>query len=271
MSSFPHMKVCTSAQEDQRKQWVGSSPYVGDLTSTGIVVPARHTRSQKSRYLFRLCGFQVQANESALIKSLHQMAYIGVSVRAEESAKEDLWYLERPVVDPLWSFPDGNISWHLRVLGAGDIDRWCRDPHTGPGTPVGSAPRAMSFDSALLNLGGGGGGYTPPNSGLPYGQELCPGLGTWRDMRFPWGSHSGLGDGIPVKGPAIVVMFASVYQTNVEARPNRPPIVDTSGLREEDLFLLAHPGSRYTRVGGRMEVLFSPKPIPEKDQKRLKG
>ena len=244
----------TSAQVDPARTAVGSSPSIGDLTNTGCVIPEYATPNQHERYLFLLCGLHVPGNAIAVIRHLHQLLYIGADVQSENAQDDEQWLVEVPVTDPLWSFPNGNVSWHLTrstvrtpqtrlfpdLFPAGTAGYVTRGDVVGPGL-IARQPAIAA------------GAYRPLNGGSPYGIGLG-GLGTFRDMRFPWNAGHDHYLGLQVRGPALVQFFASVYQTDPDGRPNKPVAIEQAGLRREDVFMFNYPTSKYTRVGGRMEV-----------------
>ena len=246
------MGVVTSAQFDPRKAGVGSSPFVGDLNSTGIRVPEYPTLFQNRRYLFRLASIKVPARHICCIKSIHQLLYIGCDIETENNQDDEKWFLEIPVTDPLWAFPDGNVSWHIRGVGFNIPDRTFIPPDI-LSTPDTSGRRDTT-DSAILAIipATGPGLYAPLNGGNPYGITAIPGLDTWRDIRYPWEQNNRSNIDIDIKGPVNVVMYASVYQTDPNRRPNKPVAIETAGLRKEDLFMLNYPTAKYTRIGGRI-------------------
>jgi hypothetical protein len=250
-------KFLTSAQYDDAKAFVGSSPFAGETASTGIRVPPIPTIAQNRRYLFQLFSASVQPGARAIIHSLHQLVYIGTELEEEHEQLDAQWLLEIPVTDPLWCFPDGNISWHLRTHNPSRPDTTIFQDFPF-GFPYSN--RRDTTDSCLLArvpAAGPPNTYMPLNGGQPYGVCLA-GLGAFRDLRFPWIDHNRESLGIVVEGPAQIVLYASVYQTNPENRPNKPVGIETAGLRPEDLFVLNYPLARYTRVGGRIKFEIQP-------------
>lgn len=242
--------VVSSAQLDPRRAIIGGSPAAGDRTSTGIEVPAAPTLAQNRRYLFRLCGVNVPNRTVCVVRHLRQLLYIGTDLETEQDQPSEQWRIEVPVTDPLWSFPDGNVSWHLTAMTPHKPDT--RIGNTTIGQPV--SYRSDALDSVLLYTPGTPDptSYWPINGGVPYGQPVG-GLGTFRDMRFPWTGRSDY-LGLQVEGPCLLVMYASVYQTDPDNRPNKPVGIETAGLRPEDLFVFNYPQARYTRIGGRMDT-----------------
>lgn len=244
-------KIITTVQLDPGMQFVGSSPASGDWYSTGIVIPAAPSTSTSfTRYLTRLCGVSIDANSRCIIRSIRQMLTIGVEV---ESGTPGLVIpLELDVVSPCWHFTNGNVSWHLRMVNP-------RVPHntrefsdSGPFPPPFSAAEDGTTSTILArdNVP-----YHAMDQGQPYGEPVA-GLGTFRDMRYPWSNSSEPADlGIEVRGPGELVLFASVAQTNPETRPAPPPVLpNLAVLRPEDAFVLTFSQARYWRIGAEMVV-----------------
>jgi hypothetical protein len=242
--------IITSAQVDPARTGIGSSPFVGDASHTGLVVPEAPTTSQNTRYLFRLCAVGVPSDSICILHNFRQLLYIGCDQPTEEDQDDEQWRVEIPVTDPLWSFPDGNVSWHIRTVRPFHPDVTFIPPDVG--ASIGQSGRGDTTDSALLSVAPAPGAYGPLNGGMPYGRPLA-GLGTIRDMRYPW-SNRGTSLGLEIAGPVTLAMYASVYQTDPDRRPNKPVGIETAGLRNEDVFMFNWPQAKYTRVGGRMDV-----------------
>jgi hypothetical protein len=119
----------------------------------------------------------------------------------------------------------------------------------------------MGTDAALLVSSFIAVGVNPLNAGIAPGIDMSP-FGTWHSMDFSWpGSTIDMSPQPEFRGPGVIAMFASVYQTDPSTRPT-PAIgagpeqmtVD-AGLVPEDKFLLAFPDTaRYYRIAGRMVV-----------------
>lgn len=252
---FVDRRTVSSVQIDPALAGTGSSPMSGDLGNTGLVVPEYPTPNQNERYLFNLCGIVVPQKTIAVIRNIYQLLYIGADVPSEPEQEDEQWLLELPVTDPMWSFPNGNVSWHLTSATASVPSNQIY-PDVFPGGSAQYATRGDALSPALLALrpATAVGTYRPLNGGVPYGSDFG-GIGTFRDIRFPWaGNNNYLG--IVIKGPNLVRFFASVYQTDPDTRPNKPVALEEAGLRAEDLFMLNYPNARYTRVGGRLDVDF---------------
>ena len=130
-------------------------------------------------------------------------------------------YIEQiPVETPNWSFQDGYPIWHLSVA---------------PGRQkLEGMPNAHSLD-----------GFA--------------GLGTWYDMRFPWGSAPNavaLGPRIP--GPAVIVMWLELLQTDPATRPVLTPA--PAGIQyaatKETNFIQSFTKAVYWRAAGGLIVEF---------------
>lgn len=241
------LREIASASFDPDLTGVGSSPYLGDMGRTGVTVPAAFTVSQDTRYLIRLCGVEIPAGYAIVIRGLRQLATIrgctGDGAQPSQDFPPDcLLTLEREVVSPLWSFLDGNISWHLRWQKNRFSSRRV-DPSQLPGT----SPNTRSLESVLLYVPTIAAVYVPPASGQPPGDALGA-LGTFRDIRFPWGNTDYALSEV-VRGPGAVAFYASVRQTNPSSRP---PYPNLPGMRPEDQFLSSFPNAIYGRVAGAM-------------------
>ena len=241
--------VGATTQYDPAKALVGSSPFNGDSSSTGIVLPAGPTPSQSRRYLARLLALEVAQDEYIVIHAMHQLLTIGTMLDVGDEQDPTQYPLEIPVTDPTWSFIDGNVSWHLRKVGP---KKTTSSLYTDfPFAPPYASDR-QGMTAALLARVPTAGAYLPLNAGIPYGKSVSS-LGTFRDLRFPW-SQATADLNQRVDGPCQVVLYASVYQTDPDTRVQPSVIVDGTYMRQEDRFVINHPQSRYWRVGARMEV-----------------
>lgn len=237
--------VSSGADEDFLA--LGSTPYQGDYAGTALTVPAAPSLTQGDRYLFRLAAVQIPGGASIVVHGL-RMAVELVAPMPREAGGTVPLYCDQ--VSPFWHFTDGNISWHLRHHSS--IFRQLVDPAQPPGA---SPSLKGTGPTRLYQMGGPN--FSP---GLP-GWDV-EGLGTFRDIRYPW-TNTDWSLGIPVGGPGIVGLYCSVKQTNPDTRPLTPNLVVNSSLRVEDRFILeTRQGTteiaRYGRVAGAMLVEMFP-------------
>jgi hypothetical protein len=235
-----------SAAFDPDMQSIGSSPYVGDMASTGLLLPTAPTTSQTTRYLVRLLGIQIPKGAGLLIRGLRQAATIRGLVESLEGVSTPF---EHEIESPFWHFADGNISWHLKWHMDSQFAQVV-DPAQLPGTDPDfiGLETALVYDTLLP--------YVPPNNGIPPSRDVAH-YGTWRDIRFPW-TNTAWTMSVLVPGPGLVVYYASVHQTDPATRPAMLVPAETSALRIEDQFLQAFPNAIYGRVAGAMTVELLP-------------
>lgn len=239
--SSKHIVEVSTVTSDDDWNGVGSSPFVGDLGKIGIKIPTAATESQSTRYLARLCGVEIPSGYAIVLRGVRQYA----TIRAELTLNGILLPLEAEITSPGWSFIDGNISWHLRHQ-QNQFARHRADPAQTPGTD----PMMQGLSPALLYDPTLAAPYVPPNGGRPPGNSVY-GLGTWRDMRYPWTSTDWTLSTV-VRGPGSVVFYASVHQTDPDAEI-RPVYPDVDGMRPEDRFVSNFIRTAvYGRVAGSM-------------------
>jgi len=245
--------VVSSAQIDPGLTGVGGSPFLGDMSATGVLIPAAVTPSQQRRYLVRCCSLGVGPGQTAFVRSMRHLVWIGVDLTQKFPA--GVVHFEQIVTTPGWRFADGNVSFHLRRVEPATLERYRAFPAFVPvmagGTAVCETPNG--HQSALLgNITGGV--YTALNGGMPLGRDLA-GLGTIRDVRYPPGNTPSQDLDLQVTGPCSIAMFASVWQTDPTTRINWAGSKDiTDGLCAEDRFWVRFDTARYWRVGAEMTV-----------------
>lgn len=254
---------------DPTKNFVGTGPEPGDLGFVGLLVPEDPTPDPRHRYLFRLVTVSVGEQFHARVVGIRQLLTICARVPTTERDQQEeplpkddtrpTVLLERQVITPTWTFPDGNVSWHLRIV----------QPKAVPDSPAPAVPplgwsRDMyGYESALLSVRNPGVmAYYPPNNGVPPGDILMD----WKDMRYPWyarGAHENLE--LDAYGPCKIILYASIYQTNPETRiapelaPGSEMFTTDCGIEPEDRFWTAFPDTaRYCRVGAELAVNFYP-------------
>lgn len=255
---------------DPTKNFVGSGPEPGDLGFVGLMVPELPTVDQQHRYLFRLLTIPVGEQFHARILSIRQLLTICAKVPTSEPVDEETprladdvrptILLERQVITPTWTFPDGNVSWHLRTTAP----KATPDSPRPVGIPAGWSRDLFGMDPALVTLTDASIAtpYVAPSHGIPPGEIIMD----WKDMRYPWysrGNHSGVE--IDVAGPCDIILYASVHQTDPATRvtptlaPGSEMFTTDCGIEPEDKFWTAFPDSaRYFRIGAELVVNIYP-------------
>lgn len=253
MSRFSRVYLY-STSPDRSFAFTGSSPFGGDTSGTGIVLPPDPTVSQTNRYLCRLCGLSLPPFARGVVRYMRQMLTIGCGVCTDPPDGPE-YPFELQVTDPLWHFVDGNVSWHLRRITQNRPDvEFFGDTAMAPPYSFTRDSTDSAIVSRRIPVSAGGPGYTALNNGIPYGDDLA-GLGNFHDIRWPWNQGFEETLGVEAIGPCDITLFASVYQTDPERRPE-PPIVVGAGpwVRPEDAFVARFPNARYWRVGAEMVV-----------------
>ena len=229
-----------SASIDTLAGGIGTSPILGDMGRTGVRIPVLPTVDQSHRYLFRLCGMQIPNGASVKLLGLRQFATLITATTCQSGvASGTNNFFEIDISSPLWTLPDGNISWHVRFQ---------------PNVYAESLDTELLFNTFFP--------YDPPGAGIPPGNPVGH-LGTIRDLRYPW-QPAGPGCCLDtmVRGPGSLVMYASVHQGNPDNRCVArldPGFTDFTALRQEDQFMIAASNEVfYGRVGGAMLIEVFP-------------
>jgi hypothetical protein len=264
--TFPRRRIEIAASGiDEELQGIGGDPY-GGTSWEGLRVPARPTPSghPENRYLFQLASFKLPEAARARIVGLRQYWSLGLQLANGR-------IVEQGVTDPFFKLPDGNVSWHLRIMG----DKYPSvanpgkvfDPATGPqqnlawensdtpGLLFQTVASGTPFYTQLT-------GYTPPNGGKPWGHPVAAGLGTFNALKTTYreGGQAWHSLDEPVTGPCRVALFASVQQTDPTPNTGRSVITPVpnpfyaGGLSAEEQFLLNFPAANIWRVGGALIV-----------------
>jgi len=236
---------------DESLQNVSSDPFtslaIGSYTGLRIppVLSAAATPATQPRYLFLLASTTFQRGIRLL--GLRQGLTIGIDANLGSPPERpvEMW-----VQTPTFKFPDGNVSWHLMLER--QPNRKTRTPSTDTRNWTflqGDSPAMLyqtftntnvdaTTGAPLLSLVGLT-AYTPPD--LTGVTESVGGLGTFRDLRFPWDSASAwrsMGeDGLYIPGGGRLSFYASVLQTNPATRDSLPTkqmtTISSSNLPEE--------------------------------------
>jgi hypothetical protein len=271
---------------DEWLQLVGGDPQ-GTSNSVGLRVPTLATALNaaeagidplEARYLFNLCSFSVPHGVKARILGYRQLATLGYVQPATTDPTAPAAVVEQEITSPFWRFQDGNISWHIRQLGAPGAQGI--PPRTGNPLAVLKNPLPLSAtfryseSPALLyenmtlpagdNLYVDLETYQPPKKGRPWGQTVYTGhQGTFYDLRAEWhtpGAWTSLGESMEIEGPDTIAFFASVRQSDPTSRGKlKSPAAGgaftfSGGLSDEEQFLQNFPGAIYWRVGGALIV-----------------
>jgi len=249
---------------DEFSQGIGHGPQ-SEASNVGLRVPALATPNGPTgygkRYTFLLALFSVGEGRCAVVRGFRQLLTIG---QAGEAGEGGTAIAEFPVTSPFWCFPDGNASWHLKLLGAPNAQGIPRAQ--APAIDQQSFKRRFAetpcclYETATVPNGGSYtalSAYTPPNGGIPYGSDIQAGMGTFFDIRTQWTTHGGWYSlDIPVVGPQTVAFIATIKQTNPSGRAviTPPDPFYAGGLLPEDQFVLNFPNAIYWRVGGSLIV-----------------
>ena len=251
---------------DSALQGLGSDPY-GDLTWMGLRVPALVTHGPENRYLFQLCTFSIGEAVNARIRGMRMGWSLGYQQPGNPIAGVSPRVVEQWVDTPGFKLPDGNVSWHMRLLSQGMpnvSEQATQDPLAGGQQPSfafrDAGSPALLFQTAATpnpfytDLTA----YTPPNAGRPWGEDITNGLGSFYDPKGKWSDgYSWNSLDVPVQGPARVAFYCSVQQSDPMERPTLVlpnPFVATGGLSPEEQFLVNFPDAIIWRVAGAMIV-----------------
>lgn len=254
----------SGASFDADHTGIGTSPYRGDMGATGVVVPPEATTGQDNRYLFRLAVVNIPSGTGIVVRGLMQAATLRALFTTSATSDDEVVIgpviaFEREIESPFYHLPFGNISWHFRhkqMKAAADF--------FDPNQMAGTTPKVDGLDASLLY------GQLVPfvtlRGGIPPGKAVGD-LGTFRDIRFPWGSTE-FGLSHLIVGPGQVALYASVFQPNrsvwvvQDSEGANVPITLESqeGMREEDKFFASfNPGNvTYGRVAGA--IIYEPFP-----------
>jgi hypothetical protein len=234
---------------DPSFQLSSSDPSGGGI-NTGLLIPSAPSTRTNNRYLFAVAGAGFGASSRGRVRGIRQYATIGATTSqstTEPPETFDYYNVETPITTPTWRFADGSISWHLMRV---PIGRKTKANHLNGS---GLAHRYARQDALIYETLAP---YVAPFDGQPQGTTLCPSLGCWHDLRFPWqSSHAWESVDIPFEGPCQIVLFASVWQTNPATRTtlnlgDSPAI----GLPPEENFILALGdfAVNYRRIAGSL-------------------
>lgn len=216
--------------ESSDRFFVGSSPFGGDFGTAGTPIPTAQLTGT-ARYLFCLAQYPVPRGEKAILWGIRQLLTIG---NLYPNGSGGFQRINLPVEDD-WSFPDGDVSWHLRWI-PGDVLTSPKVPTPDPAAPLGTSPNLYAAGSLL---------YTPPfvpyvapNGGMPLGDPIL-GLATFYDVRYPAHGHGARSDlAWECPGGGTIAIYASVRQTDPLTRPKTTiPDAALPFVRKQDAFV----------------------------------
>jgi hypothetical protein len=266
----PQIVEIATSGIDESMQSFGSDPW-GGSSWVGLRIPTLATEllavpwqsAQDSRYLLMLAAFSLSEGVKARVLGYRQMVRIGYTfARNSDLSTSTPRTVTQEVKDPAWHFVDGNVSFHLADIGPPNNQGYA--PDNSSATDLRCFKQGFSMSSAVLyqsatvpnpfyvNLTA----YKPPNKGRPWGKMLrSGGQATIYGQRTPWkADHAWSSLGYDVEGPATVVFFASVRQTNPATRTalTVPSPFYDGGLSAEEQFLLNFPNAIYHSVAGSL-------------------
>ena len=252
-----HQEIVT-AGPNAEFAFIGSDPY-GTTAYTGLGVPALPSSEiGGARYLFMLArasfnaGEQSSDNRGVRLTGIRQYAEIVARIPAGTGplasgvgppAGSTVTF-RREIREPLWHPLDGDISWHVMIVGRSS-QRDSRNPLNADGLVYqDSASPALLYQTL--------GPYTPPNGGRPWGTPVTSSLGNIHELRFRWRDRDNqrVVD-IPIIPPCDVALFASVRQNDPATNPmftDEAALTPQFGaLCREDQFVVAY--SQYAQYG----------------------
>src|SRR5262245_4062861 len=241
----PRITGFTSVGFDPDAAGIGSSACCGAPGLTGVAVPAEPTIDPCNRYLIRLATAVVPKDFGIAVVGIRQAVLLRAEVENEDGSIRPF---ELEVTSPFWHFTDANVSFHLAWKQDQCGPLIC-DPDQQPGT----SPDIDCQDTALLYvppfIEGAGFPYVALNGGMVPGDGVAD-LGVMRDIRYPWQNTDWLVSELII-GPGVVVLYASVFQTNPVTRvPCNLTAAQLLAVRPEDRFVCTFPQARYGRVAG---------------------
>ncbi len=244
-----YMEIASRAR-DPYKNGIGTTFFPGDVGGTFVHVPEAPTLLAQNRYLIRLGGWPIPPGRSARIQSFAQFVEIGCLTAGADGG---FFPVKRQVITPNFSFTDGNVIFGIRVMPMPSMQEMLVDPLQ----PEGYSMNPYGVSTGIL--------YKPPTTSFPGYRPLLsefPGsglgdLGIIHDLRSIWGQNK-MYFNYTVDGPAQVVVFASIKQTDPDTRVRLPSDAPLDGLSIEDRFLLSYPQAKYTGVGASITMEIGP-------------
>lgn len=237
----------TTAGNDPNLQLIGGDPW-GAPDFTGLIVPTASTLSitpigmpqYQFRYLFMAARAQFHNGEKARLVGLR--LYASLFGDTVDDVGTVTGTFEKQIRNPMWRFPDANISFH--VMQNPKLNRIRRNPLNAD-----SLMYLDSYSPALLYQSLAP--YVPPNAGRPWGKSpVHSDLGNIHDLRYPWQDSQIEHElDIPIPMPSDIVAYVSAGQHDDTAFP--APVFTANQFAaagEEDQFWSAYANVRYGRI-----------------------
>jgi hypothetical protein len=268
----PHTITVQTVGYDPDRAGIGSGP--GGDTSNNVLQVPQFVPNTGERFLFRLAAHRVPAGYYAALLDACQVVTIAQPFTVVDGQQAPLFtsFIEREVVSPFWCFTDGNVCTGITRLAMGDVQNDWGATTTLPLVNPSVSNSLYDVSPALLALGDvTAAAYRAPFGGQYPGDDIA-GLIRFYDQRYPWNLGSTLRQRFVVHGPAVIVMWASVLQTDPLTRPQIPAAslpqapATLAGWRPEDQFLYSFGDAgaqgpnrvRYRKIGGRMLIETGP-------------
>ena len=252
---------------DEALQGLAGDPY-GGTSSVGLRVPAFVTQGAANRYLFLLATLNIPEAVNAWVRGFRQGWSLGTRLDVAGPPAGPR-VVEQWVETPNFKLPDGNVSWHMRLMGKDEpygrpaLQEQLVDPlaggnqrnlafrdSAGPGLLFNTVATPTPFYVQLT-------AYTPPLGGKPPGEGLAGELDTFYDLKTRWSeSHNWHALDVRIQGPCRVAFYASVQQSDPTTRVVLPVPVPFAegGLSAEEQFLINFPDAIIWRVAGALVV-----------------
>jgi hypothetical protein len=251
---------------DEALQGLAGDPY-GGTSSLGLRVPSLVTVGPTNRFLFLLCTANFPEACNVWLRGFRMGWSLGVRQNGGTTQDPTTRVIEQWVRSPNFKLPDGNISWHMRLMGKDEpygrpaLQEQLQDPlaggnqqnlafrdSAGPGLLFNTVATPTPFYVQMT-------AYTPPLGGKPPGEGVTGELDTFYDLKTRWEeAHNWHALDIRLQGPCRIAFYASVQQSDPQTRTpiTVPSPFFEGGLSPEEQFLLNFPTAIIWRVAGAL-------------------
>ena len=250
---------------NQEFEFIGSDPW-NTNAYTGLVVPSTPSDALGgARYLFLLArasfGTGEQSSEYRGVRLVGIRQYAEIIARIPNgssvlsSGPSGTIVFRKEISSPLWHPPDGDISWHVRIIAKTQRDT--RNPSNTDGVIYQDALSPALLYQTISGPPTAPSTYTPPNGGRPWGKSVGASLGNIHELRYRWRDEKAehVLD-IPIPVPCDVALFASVRQNDVSLNPALAECCvnqQFAALCPEDQFLVAYAAyAQYGSIAGSL-------------------